>query len=275
MTWQVRAIDWDYWTEGWNSADCITALGKNQLHSSISDIASFFGADYLQRCQLSPPHELLSMEWIFNKTPDVAHRILTLGAQIALLQNVNGWSQFQRDVRGDLGHFDHSMVQLEVAGLALRGDWKVSLEPETHDQRSTDISMTRSDEHMYVEVKGFRLDSTTSLYLSAGRQLEAVLFQALIEFGVWTKCHLAGDVTKLDTSGLYDRLRVAASEAIERHSDVFVNLGTHGQLVVSPDPPKDGVLHSYEIHHADELGRIAAQIHDKAEQGRGVEPLWI
>jgi len=275
MTLEPRVIDWDYWTDGWNSATCVTPLGKSQVDASIARIASLLGTDYLQRCQQSPPHELLSMEWIFNKTADVACRILTFSAQIELLQKVKGWSKFQRDLRNDLGHFDHAMVQLEVAGFALRDGWEVSLEPDTHGQRSTDVSLKRGDEEMFVEVKGFRLDATTTRYLSAGRRLEDVLFQVAYEFGAWTKGHLVGDVTKVNLTDLSARLRLAAAEAVASHSDVLVDLGPHGELVVTSGPPENGLLHSYEIQHADELSRISAQVHEKAEQGRGVEPLWL
>jgi hypothetical protein len=200
---------------------------------------------------------------------------LTLNAQIELLDNIKGWSKFSRDVSKNLGHFDHAMVQLEVAGLARRDGWEVSLEPDTHGQRSTDVSLTRGGEEMFVEVKGFHLDSTTSYYLSVGRRLNDLLFQIAFEFGTWTKCHLTDDVTTLNLTDLKDRLRVAAAEAVESHSDVTVDVGPHGELIVGPGPPEDGMLHSYEIRHADEPGRIAAQVQKKAEQGRGVEPLWL
>jgi hypothetical protein len=274
MTLESRVINWDYWTEGWKSATCVTPLGKSQVDASIARIASLLGPDYLQRCQQSPPHELLSMEWVFNKTADVACRILTFSAQIALLQKVKGWSKFQRDLRNDLGHFDHAMVQLEVAGLALRDGWVVSLEPDTHGQRSTDVSLKRGDEKMFVEVKGFRLDATTSRFLSAGRQLEDMLFQIAYEFGTWTKGRLVGDVTKVNLSDLSARLRLAAAVAVASRSDVLVDLGPHGELIMT-SKPENGLLHSYEIQHADELSRISAQIQEKAEQGRGVEPLWL
>jgi hypothetical protein len=215
------------------------------------------------------------MEWVFNKTADVACRILTFSAQIELLQKVKGWSKFQRDLRNDLGHFDHAMVQLEIAGFALRDDWEVSLEPGTHGERSTDVSLKRGDEQMYVEVKGFRLDSTTSHYMNAGLRLDEILFQVHLDYGTWTTSHLAGDVTKLNLSDVSDRLRAAAAHSVESQSDVLVDLGPEGELIVRFEPPEGGVLHSYQIQHADELGRVAAQVHEKAGQGRGVEPLWL
>jgi hypothetical protein len=275
MTWESRVIDWDYWMQGWVSATCVTPVGKSQIESSIARIADLLGADYLQRCQQSPPHELLSMGWVFNQTAAVASRIFTFSAQIELLQSVKGWSRFQRDLRNDLGHFDHAMVQLEIAGFALRDGWEVSLEPGSHGQRSTDISLKRGAEEMFIEVKGFRLDSTTSHHMGAGRRLDDLLFQVHYEFGTWTTSHLAGDVTKLNLSDVNDRLRVAAAQAVESQRDVLVELGSEGELIVGFEPPKDGVLHSYQIQHADELGRITAQVREKAEQGRGVEPLWL
>jgi len=78
-----------------------------------------------------------------------------------------------------------------------------------------------------------------------------------------------GDVAKLNLSELDGRLRAAAIYARDNHRDVLVSLESQGELTVSPEQPEDGVLHSYEVQHADELGRIGARVQEKAEQGRG------
>ena len=105
--------------------------------------------------------------------------------------------------------------------------------------------------------------------------LDEILLQVHSEFRTWTTGHLAGDVTKLNLSDVNDRLRAAAAQSVENHSDVLVDLGSEGELIVNFEPPEGGGLHSYQIQHANELGRIAAQVREKAAQGRGVEPLWL
>jgi hypothetical protein len=200
---------------------------------------------------------------------------MTLNAQIELLENVKGWSKFSRDLSRNLGQFDHAMVQLEVAGFAKRDNWEVELEPGTHGKRSTDIVLNRNDEVMYVEIRRFHLDDTTARYMRRGQSLSNVIFDVQNEFDVWIIGDRLGDVAKLNLSELDGRLRAAAIYARDNHRDVLVSLESQGELTVSPEQPEDGVLHSYEVQHADELGRIGARVQEKAEQGRGVEPLWL
>jgi hypothetical protein len=70
----------------------------------------------------------------------------------------------------DLGSFSHALLQLEVASLAHRDGWQVTLEPRTEAGRA-DVIVQRGQEAFLIEAKAFGVDQTTNREIAASDRL--------------------------------------------------------------------------------------------------------
>ncbi|MCU4187337.1 hypothetical protein K6U06_23445 [Acidiferrimicrobium sp. IK] len=179
-------------------------------------------------------------------------------------------------MRRDLGQFAHSLLQLEVGGLAMRAGWEVTFEPGVGEEGSrTDLLLVRDDDAMLVEVKGFLLDQQSNQDLAFSRRVsmalmaiesrEQVTFNGEIEPGI--------EDDKLDE--WIEELALLAADVARSGLVIETAPPSGGRLVIQPGWPTTGAGHSTTIRHGDEWRRITTALKAKAEQGRGEHPLWL
>lgn len=156
-------MTWDLWSSDIGNSSVLTSSGKAAVQAAVSTTAEFLGPNWLAKflpTEGAVRHlPLMSVYWWpSNDVPHVHMRLLDLGARLTLLKDCAGADTVRRDMRKDLGHFAHGLLQMEVGGLALRDGWKVEFEPATNGARRTDVRVSRGCEAIMVEVKGFLLE---------------------------------------------------------------------------------------------------------------------
>lgn len=276
-------LTWDLWSAPIERSNALTPAGKWAVRAMVDAIAEHLGEDWLARFlpngTRSSRFGVPLMSWHWWPTNDVAHvyaRLLELGSRLRLLQDCSGVADLRRNMRRDLGQFTHSLLQLEVGGLASRGGWRVTFEPGVGDEGShTDLFLVNDDDTMLVEVKGFLLDQQSSDDLTFSHRVsmallgiesrEQVTFEGEIEPGV--------DDNKL--AAWLEELALVAADVARSGLVIEMTPPSGGRLVIQPGWPTTGARHSITIRHGDEWRRITTAVKMKAEQGRGDHPLWL
>ncbi len=276
-------LTWDLWSAPVGRSNALTDVGKRAVRAAVDTLAEYLGEDWLARFlpngTRSSSSGLPLMSWHWWPTNDVPHvyaRLLELGSRLRLLQGVSGIADLRRNMRRDLGQFAHSLLQLEVGGLAMRAGWGVTFEPGVGNVGGrTDLLLVKDDDAMLVEVKGFLLDQQSSEDLTFSRRVsmallgiesrEQVTFDGEIEPGI--------EDDKL-AAWLEELARLAADVA---RSGLLIETTppSGGRLVIQPGCPTTGAGHSTTIRHGDEWRRITTALKAKAGQGRGDHPLWL
>jgi hypothetical protein len=278
-------LSWDVWSAGVERSAILTDSGKRVVREAVDVIAGFLGPDWLGRFlpvdQTKPAARalpLLSPDWWpTTNNRNVYERVLTLASRLRMLASTPGLASVRRSMSRDLGHFEHSLLQVEVASLALRDGWHVTFEPKPDPAgtRVTDLRLSKHGDSMLVEVKGFVLDD----WVKTDLKLADTISVALLHLEVEHEVHFSGQLdsprdmadVKRWLAELTDVVIAVARDKQPRES--LPSFG--GRMRVAPGPPPVGTQHTMPIRHRDEWGRISAQIEQKSEQGRGDEPLWL
>lgn len=274
---------WDLWSAPVERSSALTSAGKRAVRSMVDTIAEHLGEDWLARFLPNSARRsqagLPLMSWHWWPTNDVPHvyaRLLELGSQLRLLKGVSGIADLRRNMRQDLGQFTHSLLQLEVGGLASRAGWGVAFEPDAGDAGSrTDLLLVKDDDAMLVEAKGFLLDQQASEDLAFSHKVsmallgiesrEQVTFDGEVEPGI--------ENDKLDT--WLNELALLAADVARSGLVIETTPPSGGSLVIQPGWPTTGAGHCTTIRHGDEWRRITTALKTKAEQGCGEHPLWL
>lgn len=276
-------LTWGLWSAHIEHSDALTPAGKRAVRGMVDTIAEYLGDDWLARFLPGESRRsravlpLLSWHWWpTNDVPHVYARLLELGSKLRLLHDCPGIADLRRNMRRDLGQFAHSLLQLEVGGLATRSGWGVTFEPGVRDEGGhTDLFLAKGEDAMLVEVKGFLLDKQSSEDLTFSRRVsmallgiesrEQVTFEGEIEPGV--------DDDKL--AAWLEEVAFLAANVARSGLLIETTPSSGGRLLIRPGWPMTGAGHSITIRHGDEWRRITTAVKMKAEQGRGDHPLWL
>jgi hypothetical protein len=268
-------LDWELWSIGVECSDTLTESGKAAVRRAVTEIAAFLGPGFLEEARKRHQVEFMAAEWWGNEAPHRYMRLLALGARLELAKTCDGRADLRRAMAGSPAYLAHGLVQLEVAGHALRDGWTVRFEPLLTTGRSADLRLTRGDDKMLVEVKGVQLSKITQDDIEASRMLGIRLMVLSGDLGVTITGQLGCGVATLDQDEAVARLRSAAERAVEHREPVEVEFGDMGSLTVLPEAHVEGAGHGVGIRQADEWGRMVADLDEKFEQGAGDEPLWV
>ena len=263
---------WAAWAHHVEITPCLSAAGKAAVLDAVSVISEYLRADWLDRFK-ERGVPLLSSHWWLNGAPHVFARILELGLRISLLSRVPGLGDVRKMMANDLGSFNHALLQLEVAGLALRDGWDVILEPST-DTGKADVLIERRTSAMLIEAKVFGLDQRTRAEMEASNALS----DGLRNMGWEKNVTFTGTVDHVqDTSvaAWLSSAAAAADRALQQGTKVGF-AGPSGELSVYPVDFLAGSSLNIGIRHGDEWSRMLAELDKKALQGFTADvPLWL
>jgi hypothetical protein len=277
-------IDWELWASPISGSGVLSRQGKATLHRAVETISRFLGPAWLST--FTDPRRRLptgagglpllsTYWWPVNDTVHVYRRILELAARLTLLETTSGIAQVRKDMRGDLGHFAHGVLQLEVGALALRSGWTVVLEPIPRPGAKTDLRLSCGAQAMLVEAKDFRLDTQSVKSLDAAKRLQNHLLGLEVQHDVYFAGDFdVGEQRETLDDWFLDLTRLAA-EVAASHEARTTAAPNGGQLRIVPGPAPEGTGWSVPVRRGDEWQRIRSAIAKKAEQARGTEPLWL
>jgi hypothetical protein len=259
---------WDAWSRRVHTAPSLTDVGRRCILTSVTGIADYLRADWLDRFQ-GAGLPLLSMQWWLNDAPHVYARILEFGLRLKLLEGTPGFGKLRNTMANDLGSFRHALLQIEVASLASRDGWKVTLEPNTDSGRA-DLLLEKLADSFLIEAKGFDLDQTTDAQMQNSDRLSSA-FQTIERI---KKVSVTGDIGAVSAGQVAEWEHLvadAADQSLGRGEDMTVQ-GPTGVLTVHPTPHVEGQHFSIEIRHGDEWERVLGAVDAKADQARSGDP---
>ena len=278
-------LTWEVWSARVATSQVLSNSGRRVVRRAVDTIAEFLSANWLAKSieaiRSTPTAKALPFLstdwWPATDNRRVYERILRFAAQLTLLAGTPGLVPMRRAMRRDLGQFEHGLLQLEVASLAIRDGWSVTFEPKPDPARSriTDLRLTKGGSAMLVEVKGFLLDDWVRNDLRRADKIRMTMLRLEAEHGV----HFSGD-----NGSPYDDAQLEAWLAdLKRLAAEVAHSGQPqestppfgGHITVRKSPPQSGTRHTMPIRHRDEWQRISDQIDKKADQGRGSDPLWL
>lgn len=277
------ALDWEIWASPITHSRVLTPEGKTVLLDAVGTIIGFLDAGWLSKFAAADRRRATAARlpllspywWPINDTVHVYWRILELAARLSSLRTSSGFAQVRKDMRGDLGHFAHGLLQLEVGALALRSGWTVRLEPVPRPGAKTDLFLSRDVDSMYVEAKDFHLDAQAATNLDAARRVQDHFLGLTMQHHVYFE----GDFDIGEDPDMVDEwLRHVAHMAADTAATQTARTGDApggGQLRIAPGMAHDGSGWSVPVRRGDEWRRIRSAIANKAEQGRGDAPLWL
>lgn len=142
-----RPMTWSDWALLFEDSQCLTLSGRCVARWAVSILEHTFGGDFLQRAA-PRAHPVFSLGFWpgANDVPWVYANLFQLTAQIALLTRYRsrGWRKVRQDMVTDLQEIRwiHSLLQLELASLALKAGWQSQFEPKLRNGHAADICLT-------------------------------------------------------------------------------------------------------------------------------------
>ena len=122
-------LTWELWSENIDRSNELTNKGKRAVHSAVDSISEFLGKNWLENFKSRGLPFMSPDWWPANDVPFVHCRLLELGSRFRLLSSASGLAELRKNMRRDRDSFPHGLVQLEVAGFALRAGWEIEFEP--------------------------------------------------------------------------------------------------------------------------------------------------
>lgn len=274
---------WESWRQPITDAACLTQAGRAAVLQATRVIEKFLGPDWLER-SVTKGAPLFGMDTFpGNRIPSVYARLLDIAAHMTLLRSAQGMSQLRKSLRSnpETINWRHGLLQLEVAGLALRGGRDIEFEPRHKVQGSADVRLTeRTGQQIVVETV---VMGTDLRYRLTSRAMNA-LTEIELRYGV----SFAGETGRIEfeegdlegsagrwTEGWADALTAAAAEVRETRVTVPVIGPTGGEIRISPGfESRQGTLTGPDLT-SQVISRIQARIADKARAVGAFDRVWI
>lgn len=276
-------LTWDSWSAPVGRSKALTSAGQGAVRAMVDTSAEYLGEDWLAR--LLPNGARPSrvgwprMSWHWWPTNDAGHvhaRLLERGSRLRLLQDCSGIADLHRNMRRDLGQFPHSLLQLEVGGLASRDGCRVTFDPGVGDDGSrTDLLPVKDHYAMLVRVKGFPLGQQSSQDLTFSRRVSIALLGIESREQVTFDGEIEPGIEDDKLAAWLEELALLAAEVARSGLVIETTPPSGGRLVIQPGWPTTGAGHSTTIRHGYEWRRITTAPKAKAEQGRDDHPLWL
>jgi hypothetical protein len=171
------AVTWALISRPVETSNTLTAAGRETVLWAIDQLRRLFEDEWL--ADAGSDGVSIMTSWMFSPTNPAEHvyrRLLDLGARIALLSGRPGWREFRTQARRHPRFWPHAFLQLEVAGLALRNDWDVALEPRLAGGREGkgDLQLERRGVRFLVETTSMMRDDAS---LAADEFSDAAFWQ--------------------------------------------------------------------------------------------------
>lgn len=136
-------LTWELWSSPVRSSQVLSETGMDVVETAIQRLKGFFGPDFLHEC-MGKDHPLLSMDLMpGNDVRNVYLGLISLDLHVQLLGVQPNFRDVRKALKSDKSLFGwgHALVQLEVAGLALRDGWLSEFEPSLPTGRSADVAV--------------------------------------------------------------------------------------------------------------------------------------
>ncbi len=295
-----RQMDWSIWASFIYESKCLTPKGKEValwsveiLKQTLKDVFFQRIEDWSTKWQRDHPelppdsHPVFSLGlWPANDLPWVYANLIRLAARIQLLKR----KRSQNNIRPVLKNLQKNiepiswvsaLLQLEVAALGLKAEWKILFEPPIGNGGFADILLTKDQTQLLVETTVMRLSEADRKTIALSRDLSMYLNAIEVQYNVRISGSLSSASLKNDDD------RTQCLKAIVKAAQATVEDGLSKQ-VSEPNgvfltifrPTEETAYERWEII-GDPIGerlleRLIAILNNKNKQAEGSAiPVWV
>lgn len=269
-------LTWDLWAANAYSSDILTASGMDLLKSAIQEFREFFGEDFLDRCR-GKNHPLFSIYLMpGNDVHMVYMGLIDIFVHLQLLQTKPNFGELRKALRRDKSSFGwgHALLQLEVAGLALRQERDIEFEPDLASGRKADLKVSTGDQVTTFEVVQMGTDHCFRETASFRNQFDTELMRLSMTHSVSIRGELFRIPNELEREHMIENLYTKA-KALNTRGESFVFSTDLATLTVTKSERRGAPELSGPPTKSDVWARLEARIKDKARQTLGTKNVWI
>jgi len=249
---------------------------------AVQTLRRFLGAAWLER-SLDKGSVLFRLDlFLGNAIPSVYANLIDIFAHLELLKSVPGMSKLRKGLQDNPEDINwrHGLLQLEVAGLALRDGWHVEVEPRHPIKGAADLLATSNGRRILVEMVVVGTDIR--------HRLAGEAFDALIQLGLSHDVSLSGNAGDIpfddaDLEGSAHRWTADWLTKLAEAAEAATATGI-ARLVAGPTGSQILVSKGFGLADAklrgpggggDILPRIQARLSDKARAIGEFDGVWI
>lgn len=151
-----QSMTWNAWAFPIYESSYLTSQGRDYALQAVAILQRYLKPDFPQRAmEARPRHALVSSPfggfWPANNVPWVYANLFQLAAQLELLHKP--CRPLWKTIRGNLKPqaWSHTLLQLEMGGLALQAGWEVTFEPNLGTGKKAGIFLTTATKSILVE----------------------------------------------------------------------------------------------------------------------------
>lgn len=276
-------LEWSTWSGRIYETDCLTAEGVMVAAWAVNILRNWLGADFLQAVgERKVPHPLLwpmAGLWPENDVPWVYANLIRVACEIALLEPRLAPIRRNRGQLYDTQNWAHAMVQIEVAALALRDGWQVTVEPPLGIKGRGDVTLRSEERAMLVEVVTMGPSDLEQRSTEWFHSLALPILSIELQYGVSIRGELGAAGNGDEAEQWLYAIEQAASQVAAGSPLQQVPGATGGMMVITPAPRSDASGDGSRLAGigptTDQWARLVARINDKARQYAGHGSFWL
>lgn len=232
---------------------------------------------------MDPGHPLLSQSlWpMMNRAPWVFSNLLHVAAQFALTSKIN--RLVRRNLRGNAEavNWIHTLLQFEMAGLALRAGWSAAFETPLGSGKLSDVHLQGPAQTLLIEATSLRMWQRELDALQKARSLSGYVMFGIHDRAALRGVHVSGAVDTIADQRAAEEWVQAAADAIEAIAedgqDRDVTGPTAGKIHLSRNGAEgDSFSITEPLVPTNPFNRLHYIINQKAEQWENApQPGWM
>lgn len=271
-----QIIKWEHSLKAVEKAQCLTEQGKEVGYWAIEQLKRFLGEDWFSIVKRKD-HVLFSLHWWnINDSPMAYINLFRLTTQILILEHSQKFPMLRREMRTNHDFFFwlHSLLQLELAGNALRNGWTCRFEPDLRGGTRADLSLEKGTKICLIEVVTMGSSDEVKEINRNFKLISALLDEISIEKGISYSGNI--EISLLDETDIHNfvlTFKEGADKVATSNAEMIIEqVGTY-KLKITPH--FTGETFSGPPLYTDFIRRIRARIKDKSRQLGSGNNIWI
>ncbi|RIV26126.1 hypothetical protein D2Q93_05410 [Alicyclobacillaceae bacterium I2511] len=268
-------MTWDLWAAPIDSSSILTTRGVDLLKSGIQEFRKFFGEDFIDKCK-GKEHPFLTYLMPGNDIRMVYLGLIDLFVHLQFLRTQRRFGQIRKTLRTNKSLFGcgHALLQLEVAGFALRQGHDIEFEPDLESGSKADLKVHTGDHPTVFEMVQMGTDHA----FRATATFRDRLNRELMGLSMAHSLSIRGDILRIaDESELTHLMGDLDTKARELNAvgKSFVIHSDLARLTLIKSERAGLPELSGPPTQSDDWARLEARISEKARQTSGAENVWI
>lgn len=280
-----RDLTWEIWSSPLYGSPFLTAEGRRVAEWAVKVLRTCLGNDFLQRVRADDAeHPLISPALLTSLWPMIDSRrvyedLFRLSAQISLcIPASKGWRALRTIISRnfDQTSWTHSLIQLELAGLAQRHGWECEFEPTLSTGRPGDVRLEKDGHAIAVEVTSVGMSHPVQVAHQYFREMSMRLLDIEMQYSVCVHGDVGDNMPPEERDQWIKEIDEAARSTAQDGLERFVSGPAEAAVWVSSEALRPGETHLQGPGgQTDIWSRINARISQKGQKTLGSGKTWI